>query len=76
MKNKPAFPRTQWTGHKSNDSYVNEEGMALLDYFAAKAMQSLIITWHGQLDLNELSETSFKISSAMLNEREKEKNGK
>jgi hypothetical protein len=34
MKDIPAFPRTQWP---------NETGMTLRDYFAAKAMQAILM---------------------------------
>jgi hypothetical protein len=47
-KSGPAFPSTHMHGQ--------EEGMALRDYFAAKAMQSII---QARTTVNEESETSF-----------------
>lgn len=41
MKNQPAFPTTQYANGISPSGF--DSGMTLRDYFAAKAMQGLII---------------------------------
>ena len=65
----PAFP-------VPNDANVNEqEGMTLRDYFAAKAMQSLILTsWYDdERTIHEikrpLSDDAYELADAMLNHR-------
>jgi hypothetical protein len=74
----PAFPTTQW-GHGGE-----ADGMTLRDYFAAKAMQSLIagsFTDIGQegIEANRqpfqniedlMTETAYKYADAMLKARE------
>lgn len=66
MSNIPAFPRTQWP---------NETGMSLRDYFAAKAMQSLLTTINGVVGVNRyehrVAETALAIADAMLKARDK-----
>lgn len=66
-KQQNAFPALHLDGHR---------GMTLRDYFAAKAMQSLIInskTWGYKKD-SEIPEAivtdSYKMADAMLKQRE------
>ena len=59
----PAFP---------NEAYGNaapHTGMTLRDYFAAKAMQPLIVSFTVQ-DINWTSQQAYKIADAMLKARE------
>tara|TARA_R110000868_G_scaffold36463_1_gene129546 strand:- start:1600 stop:1806 length:207 start_codon:yes stop_codon:yes gene_type:complete len=67
MNNPHAFPIVgQWG--------VTEQGMTLRDYFAGKAMQSLIVTRNGVIGTNRyeylVTEDSYKIADAMLKARE------
>lgn len=70
-KNTPAFPRAGFSSpiHVAD---VGEPGMTLLDYFAAKAMQSFNIppaaTWE---QLNTVATNSYRLASAILEERKK-----
>lgn len=45
------------------------DGMTLRDYFAAKAMQPLIVSFTIQ-DINWTSEQAYKIADAMMKARE------
>jgi len=76
MKNNiPAFPhpRIVLTG-KDRELIINpSEGMSLRDFFAAKAMQSMIINpdvFKFTRD-STLSKQAYSIADAMLSEREK-----
>ena len=70
MKNEPAFPRA----YSVNDFYdypqerEAQNGMTLCDYFAAKAMQGILVRggWHDQI-----VKESFEIADLILKEREK-----
>lgn len=70
QKNPPAFPST--IGDRPH------QGMTLRDYFAAKAMQSVITRLGGSplCDVNEqdtfdiVAKESYKYSDAMLKQRE------
>jgi len=48
-----------------------EEGMELRDYFAAKAMQQLMLEFHADLDWNahENAGIAYQIADAMLEAR-------
>ena len=61
MKNKPAFPI-------NNGGKNIEEGMTLRDYFAAKAMQGLIVSYPVSWDY---AKEAYKIADAMMKAREK-----
>lgn len=71
MKNEPAFPSHGTMGE------VTHEGMSLLDYFAAKAMQAIISTdrYGGVIGVNcyeqYLAADAYKMAYAMLAERER-----
>lgn len=62
MNNPPAFPTGQpgWL-----------KGMTLRDYFAAKALQSLILSHGGQLLPRLDADYAYKFADAMLDERGK-----
>ena len=63
--NIPAFP--------IQDAYSmsTEQGMTLRDYFAAKAMQSLIIAEHSKNEFNEIQAVmAYEVADAMMKARE------
>jgi hypothetical protein len=67
----PAFPdgsHNQW-GNPINS------GMTLRDYFAAKAMQTLLQTNNGAVGVNRyehrIAETAYAVADAMLKARER-----
>lgn len=50
------------------DGLLNQDGMTLRDYFAAKAMQGMLAActgWSGA-DQDRLAKTSYKMADAML----------
>lgn len=57
------------------DQDTNSRGMTLRDYFAAKAMQSLLTTINGVVGVNRhehrVAETALAIADAMLKARDK-----
>jgi len=59
-----AFPSLDKIGHLA-------KGMTLRDYFAAKAMQGMLINEFDSQSVISLSEASYQIADAMLKEREK-----
>lgn len=68
----PAFP-------SATQHYVQNIGMSLRDYFAAKAMQGMLSSWYSVGDNYEhnglvsekiISKESYKIADAMLKARE------
>ena len=69
MNNKPAFPQ-QFTG-TTEPSLM---GLTMRDYFAAKAMQSLLVTTNGVIGTNRyeyrVAEESYKLADAMLKARD------
>ena len=61
----PAFPVT-------SDNYANpnSEGMTLRDYFAAQAMQSLIVVYNDDKHLiDAYARRAFEIADAMMKAR-------
>ena len=63
MKNIPAFP--------NNFTIEKYQGMTLRDYFAAKAMQSLILAEHSKNELNEIQAVmAYEVADAMMKARE------
>ena len=56
-----------------NSHYLEEvaEGMTLLDYFAAKAMQGLVTSNRAMGSANETAEWAYQLAEAMLIERQK-----
>ena len=67
----PAFPGVDYL---SQHGKKNPEGMTLRDYFAAKAMQS-IITREGEdaLVVEDIAFTAYQYADAMLKAREEPK---
>jgi len=65
LKNHPAFPT-----HEARDS--GRAGISTLDYFAAKAMQSLVdAAPEGyELDYDDIARTAYKQAKAMMKERQ------
>ena len=61
----PAFPAMHF------DLAENEHGMTLRDYFAAKAMQGLLVDGVGSLMDEELADWSYKLADAMMKARDK-----
>ena len=74
MNNPPAFPVTTYTNDNHQYDLKLWTGMTLLDYFAAKAMQSLLVTTNGVIGTNRyeyrVAEESYKLADAMLKARE------
>jgi len=61
----PAFPAPAGVAH------ITEQGMTLRDYFAAKAMQGIILHPQGLAGLwDEAAQESYKVADAMLRARE------
>jgi len=64
--NEPAFPNEGFNGWGKPF-----EGMTLRDYFAAKAMQSLITVYNDDKNIvDEYAQRSYEIADAMLKARE------
>jgi hypothetical protein len=65
--NTPAFPSTFHNGWGEP-----EKGMALRDYFAAKAMQGFVSDpdWRSDMMLNETARAAYAQADAMLKARE------
>ncbi len=71
MTDTPAFPQVDL-----KDSYGmlvpdRQSGMTLRDYFAAKAMQSLMLAAKTSQDVDLLSKGAYQMADAMLKERSK-----
>lgn len=67
----PAFPRSSWSPQADFDMTM---GMTLRDYFAAKAMQMIVINDTSQRPENfreHYSEGAYQWADAMLRAREK-----
>lgn len=62
FEHKPAFPTNE------GDTY---DGMELLDYFAAQAMQKLLVEHHGKNPIKLIVATAYEIANAMIEERKK-----
>ena len=66
----PAFPNKNPRNDRRNQVIIYEEGMTLRDYFAAKAMQSLLIR-SSSLTYGETAERAHTMADAILKERDK-----
>lgn len=62
----PAFP----TYFEGCGGYLYQDGMTLLDYFAAKALPA-VISDSGNAGYDKWAEWSYKVAAAMLEERKK-----
>ena len=60
----PAFPTLADNGHA-----MNQDGMTLRDYFAAKAMQGMMVEVE-QPRCHYIAEVSYKMADAMLEARD------
>jgi hypothetical protein len=69
MNNPPAFPIPRHTRHFDNSqgAYMQDDGMTLRDYFAAKAMQALI---DNDGLFSEIPTQAYALADAMLKARE------
>jgi hypothetical protein len=65
----PAFPRPYSFDDQSASKEHAQDGMALRDYFAAKAMQGLLSCSDTLASLKEFAEISYKQADAMLEAR-------
>jgi hypothetical protein len=63
MKNPAAFPRPF-----SGTTQYAQDGMTLRDYFAAKAMQGMMVDVHIP-DCNYIAKTAYEMADAMLKAR-------
>ena len=69
----PAFPVSTSdprVGHQDGNNTWQFPGLSVRDYFAAKAMQSMVATG-GYAGLQDLARSSYEFSDAMLKERSK-----
>lgn len=55
----------------SGEIYEERRGMSLRDYFAAKAMIGLLLRFETSKDIEQIAESAYVISDAMLTERAK-----
>lgn len=68
----PAFPQQRIIVGDASPSEKKSRGMTLRDYFAAKAMQSIILAdWPDGPVSQEVAESSYYIADAMMAERMK-----
>lgn len=63
----PAFPRPASVAPRMAD-IKPQDGMSLRDYFAAKAMQSLILCAKTSNDIDLLAKSAYAMADAMLKE--------
>lgn len=61
----PAYPSPRWEGWGSP-----QEGMTLRDYFAANAMQGMMVDGIHENDFAWASAQAYKVADAMLKARE------
>ena len=74
MKDIPAFPTSHeepddYNGHNNSKKTVIDQGMSLRDYFAAKAMQGMMV------DVSDpacgyIAKQSYKVADAMMKARQ------
>jgi hypothetical protein len=79
MNNPPAFPIPRHTRHfdDSQGAYMQDDGMTLRDYFAAKAMQAqlslpetLLAISKKQITADQVCGSCYEWADAMLKARE------
>lgn len=66
-KDERAFP---WANDADKEYNWINKGMTLRDYFAAKAMQGMLM--RGYVNIEHLPVNAYKFADAMIAEREKE----
>ena len=69
MKNQPAFPSLHWVAPQGHNANENPQGMTLRDYFAAKAMQGMMVDVYAS-DCDYIAKTAYAMADAMLKARE------
>ena len=73
-KNEPAFPTIPKNhGYEGADGTGSAPGMSLRDYFAAKAMQTIIGEISTPSDSKLIAEIAYRQADAMLEERKAKK---
>jgi hypothetical protein len=65
-----AFPTIEHVIDPRSAGFAGYHGMTLRDYFAAKAMQSLLVT-DGTIRFGERAKEAYEMADAMLAERDK-----
>lgn len=63
----PAFPTGTGWNHEGKWVGGGDDGMTLRDYFAAKAMQSMVVLDH--MGASILAKQAYEVADAMLKER-------
>jgi hypothetical protein len=69
MTNHPAFPIAPYEGDNTNPPLRANSGISALDYFASDIAAALIAKTKGEIEPEELAQTAFAYSRAMLEER-------
>jgi hypothetical protein len=64
MNNKTGGPAFPTPAHN-----LQNDGMSLRDYFAAKAMQSMILTVKREQDVNIISKAAYQLADDMIKAR-------
>jgi len=64
-----AFPSTEPIYRENVIGIKQSNGMDLRDYFAAKAMQSIIIYDEGDFHLPSIAKESYRMADAMMEAR-------
>ena len=72
MNNPPAFPQKRqiYRSGFATKEYEPVEGMTLRDYFAAKAMQTMLGWDNDHTNWDSYAEDSYTMADAMLKARE------
>ena len=69
----PAFPGPYANENGNIEVLWKQQGMTLRDYFAAKAMQGILVATVTPITVwsqNDVAETAYKMADAMLKARE------
>ena len=64
----PAFPNTVKV---TDEHYADLRGMTLRDYFAAKALPTILSFVHNSKDAKKIASVSYQVADAMHAERSK-----
>jgi hypothetical protein len=68
MTNHPAFPIAPYEGDNTNPPLRANSGISALHYIATAIAAALIAKTKGEIEPEELAQTSFAYSKAMLEE--------
>jgi len=63
VKNEPAFPAMHF------DLADNEHGMTLRDYFAAKALQGIMVDPMMTMSADKIADWAYEMADAMMEKR-------